>query len=116
MKIRYLSEADVRASMPGVQECLDLCQDALEDIETGAAVLPPKPSIDPRDEGYFHPMAAWMKRRDVVGVKWIAGFSTNKALGLPNILGVAVLSDPATGAPLCIMSAGELTARRTACV
>ena len=49
-------------------------------------------------------------------MKWVAGFGTNNALGLPAINAVVVLNDAATGLPTAILDGGPITALRTAAV
>ena len=49
-----------------------------------------------------------------LGAKLITGFPVNVAKGLPRASGVVVLFDPATGAPIAIMSCQAISARRTA--
>ena len=53
---------------------------------------------------------------DLVGMKWVAGFATNNALGLPAINAVVVLNDAGTGLPVAILDGGPITAERTAAV
>ena len=48
------------------------------------------------------------------GAKLISVFPENFALGKQSHQGVVVLFDPETGAPVCVVHAGELTAIRTA--
>ena len=48
------------------------------------------------------------------GAKLISVYSDNFARGKPSHQGLIVLFDSASGAPLCVVHAGELTARRTA--
>jgi ornithine cyclodeaminase/alanine dehydrogenase-like protein (mu-crystallin family) len=49
-------------------------------------------------------------------MKWVAGFATNNASGLPAIHAVVVLNDAATGVPVAILDGGPITAQRTAAV
>ena len=49
-------------------------------------------------------------------MKWVAGFATNTALGLPGISAVVVLNDPETGIATAILDGGPITAQRTAAV
>jgi ornithine cyclodeaminase/alanine dehydrogenase-like protein (mu-crystallin family) len=53
---------------------------------------------------------------DLVGMKWVAGFDTNKALGIPAINAVVILNDATTGLPIAVMDGGPITAMRTAAV
>jgi ornithine cyclodeaminase len=48
------------------------------------------------------------------GAKLIAVFPDGAAPGTPSHQGVVVLFDPSSGAPVCIVEAGEITAIRTA--
>jgi ornithine cyclodeaminase/alanine dehydrogenase-like protein (mu-crystallin family) len=53
---------------------------------------------------------------DLLGIKWVVGFPSNVASGLPTIHGTTILSDAVTGRPRAILDAGALTAHRTAAV
>ena len=55
-------------------------------------------------------------RDDLVGMKWVAGFGTNNAFGLPAINALVVVNDPTTGLPVAIIDGGPITAARTAAV
>ena len=48
------------------------------------------------------------------GAKLISVFQENFARGIQSHQGLVILFDPETGAPVCIIHAGEITARRTA--
>ena len=103
--IRYLAAADVAAAMPPLPERLELAERTLTALVNDAQ-LPPKIAVHPRPDGSFvHAMPAHLRgtatdgRDDLVGMKWVAGFATNNALGLPAINAVVVLNDAATGLP-----------------
>jgi ornithine cyclodeaminase/alanine dehydrogenase-like protein (mu-crystallin family) len=120
--IRYLPAADVAAAMPPLHERLALAELTLTSLVAGAE-LPPKIAIHPRPEGSFvHAMPAHLRgaagdgSEDLVGMKWVAGFGTNNALGLPAINALVVLNDSRTGVPVAILDGGPITAQRTAAV
>jgi len=120
--IRYLAAADVAAAIPPLAEQLDLAERTLTALVNDAQ-LPPKIAVHPRPDGSFvHAMPAHLRgaatdgRDDLVGMKWVAGFGTNNALGLPAINAVVVLNDAATGLPMAIIDGGPITAQRTAAV
>jgi ornithine cyclodeaminase/alanine dehydrogenase len=120
--IRYLAAADVTAAMPFLAERLELAERTLRALVNDAQ-LPPKIAVHPRPDGSFvHAMPAHLRgpatdgRDDLVGMKWVAGFGTNNALGLPAINAVVVLNDAATGLPTAILDGGPITAQRTAAV
>lgn len=120
--LRYLDADDVRAAMPSVDERLELAEWTMTALATpGASELPPKIGVHPRPEGSFaHAMPAHLRGADagadLLGMKWVAGFGGNRALGLPAIHALVVLNDAATGVPVAILDGGPITADRTAAV
>jgi alanine dehydrogenase len=120
--LRYLNAVDVIAAMPDLDERLRLAELTLTALVADAE-LPPKIGVHPRSAGSFiHAMPAFLRgadtdgRDDLVGMKWVAGFGANSALGLPAINAVVVLNDAATGMPRAILDGGPITALRTAAV
>jgi ornithine cyclodeaminase/alanine dehydrogenase len=120
--LRWYGAADVLAAMPPIDVRLRLAEWTMIALaQPGASDLPPKIAIHPRPDGSFvHAMPAHLRADDVahdlVGMKWVAGFSTNGELGLPSINAVVVLNDPETGLPTAILDGGPITAQRTAAV
>ncbi len=118
--LRWLSAADVTAAMPDIDERLRLAELTMTALVADAE-LPPKIAVHPRPEGSFgHAMPAFLRGADPsgdrLGIKWVTGFATNQALGLPAINAVVVLSDPATGVAVALLDGGPITAQRTAAV
>lgn len=120
--LRYLSATDVVLAMPDLDERLALAERTLIAL-VAEAELPPKIAIHPRPDGSFvHAMPAHLRGADpsgggdLVGMKWVAGYPGNAALGLPAIHAVVVLNDAATGLPTAILDGGPITAMRTAAV
>ena len=62
----------------------------------------------------FGVMPGAMGTRDCFGAKLISVFPGNFAKGVQSHQGVVVLFEPETGAPVCVVHAGEITAIRTA--
>ena len=121
--LRYLTAADVAAAMPPLEERLRLAERTMTALADGSAELPPKIGVHPRPDGSFaHAMPAHLRdsdpngSRDLLGIKWIAGFPDNRATGIAAIHGLVLLTDPATGAPVAILDAAPITAERTAAV
>lgn len=120
--LRWFNAADVVASMPPIEERLRLAELTMTALaRPGASELPTKIGLHPRPEGSFaHAMPAHLRGNsvgdDLVGMKWIAGYSTNNALGLPALNAVVLLNDPETGIPTAILDAGPITAQRTAAI
>ena len=120
--LRYLTAADVAAAMPPLPERLRLAERTMVAL-VDEAELPPKIGVHPRPDGSFaHAMPAHLRgveptgAGDLLGVKWIAGFPTNRSGALPAIHGLILLTDPATGVPVAILDAGPITAERTAAI
>jgi ornithine cyclodeaminase/alanine dehydrogenase-like protein (mu-crystallin family) len=72
-------------------------------------------SILPLSEGrLFGVMPGAMGVRAPFGAKLISVFPENFARGIQSHQGLVILFDPETGAPVCVVHAGEITAIRTA--
>jgi alanine dehydrogenase len=113
-EVVVLSRSDVSALMPDIPAQLDLVEDTYLAMARGDVELPPKPGIHPRENAFIHAMPAYLRHADVAAVKWVAGYPSNGAKGLPYISGVIVVNDAETGLPLGLMDAAEITAARTA--
>jgi ornithine cyclodeaminase/alanine dehydrogenase-like protein (mu-crystallin family) len=120
--LRYLSAAEVAAAAPPLIQRLGLAELTLRALGRDAE-LPPKIGVHPRQAGSLaHAMPALLRGEaddgsgDLIGMKWIAGFPENPALGLATYNALVVLNDSLTGVPIAIMDAGAITALRTAAV
>ena len=108
--------------MPHLEERLRLAEVTMTAFaRPGAAQLPPKTAIHPRAaDAFVHAMPAHLRADDpsgdLVGMKWVAGYATNTAVGLPGISAVVIVNDPETGFPVAILDGGPITAQRTAAV
>ena len=72
-------------------------------------------SIIPLSEGrLFGIMPGAMGAHAAFGAKLISVFDQNFARGIQSHQGFVILFDPETGAPVCVVHAGEITAIRTA--
>ncbi len=120
--LRYLSADAVRAAMPPVMERIELARRTMIALIKDAE-LPPKLGVDARpDSSHTAAMPALLRgtdpagTRDLLGMKWVTAFPTNRALGLPAIHATVVLNDALTGTPVAILDGGPITAERTAAV
>lgn len=72
-------------------------------------------SILPLSDGRLYgAMSGAMGAQAVFGSKLISVFQENFAKGKPSHQGLVVLFEPGSGAPVCVVHAGEITAIRTA--
>jgi ornithine cyclodeaminase/alanine dehydrogenase len=113
--------------MPPIEERLRLAELTMTALVADAE-LPAKIGVHPRPtDSFAHAMPAHLRGHgpndaaatslsDALGMKWVAGFPTNGALGLPAIHALVVLNDPATGVPIALLDGGPITAQRTAAV
>ena len=99
-----------------VRELLDMgeviaaVEQAFRDLGRGKAQLPPKSYVAVA-EGDFRAMPAALP--GAAGLKWVNVHPGNASRKLPTVMGVMVFNDPATGYPLAVMDATDLTAFRT---
>lgn len=112
----WLSRDDVAAALPPLEEQFACIRDALVWVAEGRAEVPPKLGVHPPGARHAHAMPALLPDGRGLGIKWLADFPDNKALGLPTVPGIVVLNDPANGMPLAIMDGTVVTAVRTAAV
>ncbi len=107
--LRFFTNADVAAA-------LDYAP-LIEALRSGLAVTcesPVRGCYDlPNDASLLH-MPVWQSGQGI-GVKLVTVFPHNSARDLPSVAAVFTLFDDATGQPLAMLEASEMTARRTAC-
>lgn len=110
----YLTRDDVRSLLPDWHAQIDVVEQTYVDMSEGSVEMPPKPGIHPRKDAFIHAMPAFLGRSDVAALKWVSGYPSNKALGIPYINGLLILNEAATGVPIAVMDCVEITAARTA--
>ena len=120
--MRYLSAEVVRAAMPPVLERIELARRTMIALVKDADV-PPKFGVDARPaSSHTAAMPALLRgpdpsgTRDLLGMKWVTAFPTNRDRGLPAIHAIVVINDALTGTPVAILDGGPITAERTAAV
>jgi len=95
-------------------EVVDVLEDAFRQKAQGLVQNPPKPALHPRPDSFINAMPAYLGGADRAGLKWIAGYESNRAKGLAYINGIFVLTEAETGRSLAIMDGGWITEMRTA--
>ena len=107
----FLSHKDILSLDISVKECIDTTLLILKEHGCKRTMLPPKPSIVPREGVFFTAIPTYLKDLNISGVKWVSRFPDNKKM--PKVMSTIVLNDMQTGLPLAVMDAGWITAMRT---
>lgn len=116
MRTLVLTRRDVETvtTMPMAVEAVE---EAFAAHARGDAEMPPKVYLDlPDHEGDFRAMPSRIASGggSFAGVKWVNSHPKNpERFGLPSVMGLYVVSDPASAFPLAVMDATLLTALRT---
>ncbi|MEQ9075284.1 MAG: ornithine cyclodeaminase family protein [Sandaracinaceae bacterium] len=112
MSTRILTRADVE-SLLEIEGAVHAVEGAFEAHGLGRARMPAKVYLDlPEHDGDFRAMPSFMDGS--AGVKWVNSHPKNpERHQLPSVMGVYILSDPATAAPLAVLDATWITAVRT---
>jgi ornithine cyclodeaminase/alanine dehydrogenase-like protein (mu-crystallin family) len=112
----YLSQKDVLEADMKMAEVINLVEKGFREHGLGLVENPPKPGIHASSDSFIHAMPAYFKNLGMGGIKWVSGYPANRDIGLPQIIGLIILNDMKTGAPMCIMDGTWITAARTAAV
>ena len=111
--MRFIDREEVARRLT-YEKCIPIVRRAMIALSSGETKQLLR-SIIPLSEGrLFGIMPGAMGTHQVFGAKLISVFHENFAKGIQSHQGVVVLFDPKTGAPVCIVHAGEITAIRTA--
>ena len=91
VNILFLSQEEIKGLNIPQNLLLRAIEDALIEHANKTVEMPPKPGVHPTYENTFiHAMPAYLKKMDVCGIKWVAGFPKNYQQDLPNITGLLV--------------------------
>ncbi len=117
--IRYLCDADIRASGLSLAEVEAAVESVFAAKAAGRAVMKPKLSLHAPGHApggaLFLASAGLLGAPAYGGVKWV-GVGDAAASGLPHIAGTVLLNDAATGMPVAILDARWITGVRTAAI
>ncbi|MEM7679080.1 MAG: ornithine cyclodeaminase family protein [Myxococcota bacterium] len=110
--MRILTQSQVR-DLIKMDIAVQAVESAFVAYGRGETQMPPKVYLDfSNHNGDLRAMPAAMGA--VAGLKWVNSHPDNPAkFGLPSVMGLYVLSDPATAKPLALLDATLLTAVRT---
>jgi ornithine cyclodeaminase/alanine dehydrogenase-like protein (mu-crystallin family) len=112
----YLSNADVVSVGPSMVETIPLVESILEARGRGELIMPPKVPLFGSAASWYHAQLSYSASMSRGAIKWQSGYPANLGIGLPSIMGLLILNDGATGAPLVVMESTWLTAQRTGAV
>jgi alanine dehydrogenase len=96
------------------EQAIERTREAFVRHRAGAWAMPPKVYLESPGYGDFRAMPA--RGGGLAMLKWISSFPGNPERGLPTVLGVVVLSDATTSAPVALLDARSVTALRTGAV
>lgn len=109
----YLSHDEVYELRPSFKDIVGLIEICFKDKMRGEADMPPKIAVSPRDEVYIHAKPGYLASLNVAGIKWQSNVMDNPSRGLPNNIGLVILTDPVNGATRAVMDCTWVTALRT---
>ena len=110
--VLLLTPHDVKTVL-SMKDCMDVVEKAFIELAEGSAVMPLRTTIPASDGTSFY-MPAYLKKMEALACKVVTAYKDNPAKhNLPTTLGKVLLQDPETGAVICIMDGGYLTAVRT---
>jgi len=114
-----LSRNDVMALGLTPTDVVSVVESALREHTAGTYEMHPKIGVHPTETdpaNFIHAMPAYLHQLGACGLKWVGGFAQNYKRELPNVTGLQVYNDTATGIPLAVMDCSFLTGLRTAAV
>ena len=114
-KSLLLSRSEVADAL-SMDDVLEVVQRVYVEFGNGQVVQPDKITLDMSPMGldaWHNAMPAYVHTMDAAGIKWAGGYAQNRNHGLPYVMAVIVLQEPATGYPLAVMDGSEITNMRT---
>ncbi|MGE0045537.1 MAG: ornithine cyclodeaminase family protein [Hyphomonadaceae bacterium] len=111
--MRFIDRGEVARRLT-YEVCIPIVRAAMIALSRGETKQVLRSIVPLTDGRMLGVMPGAMGPHSVFGAKLISVFSENFSKGLPSHQGVVVLFDAGTGAPICVLDAGEITAIRTA--
>ena len=113
-----LLSRDLVSKQVGMLDALTTVEAVFKAHGEGRVAMPPKITLDLSPFGlqaWTNAMPAFVEPSGAAGIKWAGGYPENPAKhGLPYVIAVIVLQEPATGYPLAVLEGGLITSLRTA--
>ena len=111
--MRFIDRAEIKQRLT-YDLCIPVVRDAMIAFSKGETKQLLRSIITLSEGRLFGVMPGAMGAHAPFGAKLISVFHDNFEKGVPSHQGVVVLYDPDSGAPVCVLEAGEITAIRTA--
>ncbi len=111
--MRFIDRDEVARRLT-YEVCIPIVREAMIALSKGETIQLLRSIISLSPGRLYGAMTGAMGPEGAFGSKLISVFSENFAKGVQSHQGVVVLFDPETGAPVCVLHAGEITAIRTA--
>lgn len=111
--MRLIEREEVRRRLT-YEVCIPIVRDAMVALSKGETLQLLRSILTLSEGRMLGVMTGAMGAQAAFGAKLISVFHGNFARGIQSHQGVVVLFDPETGAPVCVVHAGEITAIRTA--
>lgn len=111
--MRFIDREEVARRLT-YEVCIPLVREAMIALSKGETRQLLRSIIPLSDGRLFGIMPGALGSHAIFGAKLISVFHENFARGVPSHQGLIVLFDPESGAPVCAVHAGEVTAIRTA--
>jgi ornithine cyclodeaminase/alanine dehydrogenase-like protein (mu-crystallin family) len=106
--------AEVRSALP-MSECIEAVDRAMRAFSDLGADVPLRTIMQlPGGRNFFGVMPGYLDDPRALGAKVLTVYPDNSKRGLASHVGLVVLFDTETGAPLAVMDAAQITAIRTA--
>ncbi len=116
--LRYLNHPDIEALALSDAEILAAVEQGLVAQGRGETTIEPRVHLKPEKDGsgHFNVLRGYIRPLGMAGVKIVGDFYRNYEVGLPSELALLNLFDPATGVPIAVIDASDLTDMRTGAV
>jgi ornithine cyclodeaminase/alanine dehydrogenase-like protein (mu-crystallin family) len=111
--MRFIDREEVAERLT-YEVCIPIVRDAMIAFSRGETKQLLRSIVHLSEGRLFGVMPGAMGANAAFGAKLISVFHDNFAKGIQSHQGLVVLFDPYTGAPVCVVDAGEITAIRTA--
>ena len=116
--VLYISEKDAESTGLDIRETIDIAERVFRAHGEGEVIVPAKISLELKGVSPYstwgNAMPAYVRPLNVFGLKWIGANSMNPTeRHIPSHMGLIVLNDAETFAPIAILGGAWITAMRT---